>query len=258
MAALAALLSLTSCKPTEVKKDVKIIAHRGYWDREGSAQNSRSSLRNAMEAEVFGTEFDVYVTADGIPVLFHDTQTANGIVIEDATYAELRENAPLLPNGETIPTLREFFNTWDHDSVKLILEIKSASTPEKETFFVDRILQSVIGHGIAPEEIEYIAFSAHICNELKRLSPSATVSYLSGDKSPEEVAAAGWSGIDYHYGVFALYPDWVRQAHDLGLTVNVWTVNDEAVMRAMAALGVDYITTDKPLLLRKALDTAAK
>ena len=35
--------------------------------------------------------------------------------------------------------------------------------------------------------------------------------------------------------------------------VNVWTVNKEEIMREMIALGVDYITTDEPVLLQQVL-----
>lgn len=40
----------------------KVIAHRGYWDCEGSAQNSIASLKKAAEAGVYGSEFDVQMT----------------------------------------------------------------------------------------------------------------------------------------------------------------------------------------------------
>lgn len=49
-------------------------------------------------------------------------------------------------------------------------------------------------------------------------------------------------------------------AHELGLRVIVWTVNDEAAMRKMIAMGVDGITTDYPALGRRVIDehSAAK
>ena len=169
------------------------------------------------------------------------------MILEDVTYADIVENAPKLePTGETMPTLQEFLEAWDHSGVKLVLEIKSASTPEKETFFVEKILEVVNNYGVSLGEIEYIAFSAHVCNEVLRLAPGAVISYLNGDKTPAEAAQAGWHGIDYEHTVFTANPAWVAEAQELGLLVNVWTVNKEEKMREMIALGVDYITTDKP------------
>ena len=37
----------------------QVIAHRGYWKTEGSAQNSISSLQNSYKIGVYGSEFDV-------------------------------------------------------------------------------------------------------------------------------------------------------------------------------------------------------
>jgi glycerophosphoryl diester phosphodiesterase len=45
----------------------------------------------------------------------------------------------------------------------------------------------------------------------------------------------------------------VKEAHDLGMSVNVWTVNKEKDIKAMIDLGVDCITTNDPALVRKLL-----
>ncbi len=45
----------------------------------------------------------------------------------------------------------------------------------------------------------------------------------------------------------------LRAAHDLGLKVVVWTVNDPADMAALIALGVDGIITDYPDRLRRVM-----
>ena len=50
--------------------------------------------------------------------------------------------------------------------------------------------------------------------------------------------------------VIKKHPEWVKQAHDLGLKVNVWTVNKEEDMQAMLDLGVDFITTNNPVELK--------
>lgn len=57
----------------------------------------------------------------------------------------------------------------------------------------------------------------------------------------------GLTGIDYYYKAFEKHPEWVKEAHDLGMKVNVWTVDDVKDMQKMITLGVDYITTDQPL-----------
>ena len=79
------------------------------------------------------------------------------------------------------------------------------------------------------------------------------ISYLNGDLSPQEVKAKNWNGIDYSWKVFQKNPQWIKEAKELGLLVNVWTVNEPKIMQKMIDLKVDYITTDQPLILEKLL-----
>ena len=48
----------------------------------------------------------------------------------------------------------------------------------------------------------------------------------------------------------------MKKAHDLGMTVNVWTVNTPEKALEMLELGVDYITTDEPFQMREWLGRA--
>ena len=135
---------------------------------------------------------------------------------------------------------------------RLILEIKPHATSQRETEVVGKVVAQVKTAGLL-NKTDYISFSIHAAKEVIRLLPEAQVAYLEGDLSPEEVKAAGCTGLDYHYRVFQKNPDWVKKAHDLGLTVNVWTVDKEEVMKEMIGQGVDFITTNQPVLLQNLL-----
>jgi len=60
----------------------------------------------------------------------------------------------------------------------------------------------------------------------------------------------GCTGIDYKLSVLKKNQSWIRYAHKLGMTVNVWTVNKEEDIRWCIQKGVDYITTDDPMLVK--------
>lgn len=99
------LLMVAAARSEAKDRAEQVIAHRGYWKTEGSAQNSISSLNNTHRIGVYGSEFDVHITRDGIVVVFHDDDI-DGIKIENAQYADIKDKR--LANGEGIPTLKEY------------------------------------------------------------------------------------------------------------------------------------------------------
>jgi glycerophosphoryl diester phosphodiesterase len=238
------ILLLSGVSVTNGIAQTKVIAHRGYWDCEGSAQNSITSLQKAQEIGIYGSEFDVWGTSDDVLVINHDAHI-EGLQIEKTPYAQLKDLR--LKNGERLSTLEAYLEQGKKDKkTKLILEIKPHATKEKEDKVTAAIVEVVRKSGLK-KQVEYISFSLNICKELVRIQPKAKVVYLNGDLSPKELKALKINGIDYNIGVLQKNRQWIEEAHRLKMTVNVWTVNTEEAMREMLAAGVDYITTDKPV-----------
>ncbi len=222
----------------------KIVAHRGYWRTEGSAQNSITSLQKAAEVGCWGSEFDVWLTADGIPVVFHDA-TIDGIRIEDTTYATLMNHR--LKNGEFIPTLQQYL--WEArlwPDCRLIFEVKPHRNAKRDSLICELSVELVNTLGLA-SRTDYISFSKHACKFLHKLAPEAKVAYLNGDLSPQEIKEMGLTGIDYNMGVFDKHPEWASEAKKLGLEVNVWTMDGEEALNRFAKMpDIDIITTNDP------------
>lgn len=228
----------------------QVIAHRGFWKTEGSAQNSITALKKAAEAKVYGSEFDVQLTADGIVVVNHD-DTINGLTIADTKYAQLKDLK--LKNGETLPTLEDYLKAGKQlPDIQLILEIKPHKTKELEDKAASTCVALVKQYGLE-KQVEYISFSMNICEQLVRLTPDSEIAYLKSDIAPKDIKAKCINGIDYYYKAFDKNPEWVKEAHELGMKVNVWTVNKTGDMQKMINLGVDYITTDQPLEVKELL-----
>ena len=57
----------------------------------------------------------------------------------------------------------------------------------------------------------------------------------------------GIKGLDYTLDRYTSNPTWIQEAKDLGLTTNVWTINDTNDMIKCNNLGIDFITTDNPV-----------
>jgi glycerophosphoryl diester phosphodiesterase len=220
------------------------IAHRGYWNTEGSAQNSVAALQKAQELGVYGSEFDVWITTDGKVVLNHDG-VIDGITIQDATYEQVKDKT--LSNGEKIPLLRAYLDQGRlAPNVKLICEIKTHNSAEKNNACVAEVVAQIVEAGMK-DQVEYIAFSIEVCKELIRLQPDAKVAYLSGNLTPQAIKDLNLTGIDYNIATIRSHPEYVAQSHALGLSVNVWTLTTKEQMLEMKNLGVDYITTDNPV-----------
>ena len=251
--ALAAALSL-SALTLGAQNSIKIAAHRGFWDCEGSGymENTIASLREAQNAGLWGSEFDIHLTKDDQIVVHHDRHI-EGTDIQTTDLAPLREYT--LKNGEKMPTLDEYLEQGAKCSTTvLVLEFKSQYDEARENALVDLALQIIKDHNLYdPSRIMFISFSLNICKRVAQLAPEFTNQYLNGDIAPSELNAMGINGIDYQYKVFYSHPEWVSEAHGLGMSVNAWTVNKAKDMQKMIDLGVDCITTNAPLLTRELL-----
>ncbi|HLW50287.1 MAG TPA: phosphodiester glycosidase family protein [Sphingobacteriaceae bacterium] len=231
--------------------DNQVIAHRGAWKKDGLPQNSIASLQKAISLGVAGTEFDVHLTKDNVLVVNHDNDY-NGIEIATATYKELL--AVKLPNGEKIPTAEEYIREgMKQKGTKLIFELKTSPLGPERTEDSAVLAVELVKSLQAEEWIEYILFSYEGAKKIIELDPRAKVWYLLGDVAPAQAKADGFYGLDYHYRIYRQNPEWIKEAHDLGLLVNVWTVNNADEMRILLDQNVEFITTDEPELLFEVL-----
>jgi glycerophosphoryl diester phosphodiesterase len=225
-----------------------IVAHRGFWNCEeaGYAKNSIAALRCAQEAGVWGSEFDVNMTADSVLLVFHDS-TVEGKKIEKHNHADFKYFR--LKNGEPIPTLEEYLEQAKQSpETMLVYELKCHSCPEVEETAVLLTIEKLKESGLLdPSRVMFISFSKYICERLSQLIPDFDVLYLNGDLKPLEVKKSGIPGIDYHYNVFNNNNGWVKEAQKLDMSVNAWTVNKVENMEQMLNLHVNYLTTDYPL-----------
>lgn len=228
----------------------EVIAHRGFWKTSGSAQNSIAALVKADSIGCYGSEFDVWLSADGQLIVNHDpTYQSQGM---ETSPVQLLTKLKL-DNGENLPTLASYLRTAKKLNTRLILELKAHSTPERETKAIEQIVAMVKQFGLE-KRMEYITFSLHATKEFVRLAPVGTpVFNLDGVLTPQELKALGCAGPDYHLSVFQKHPEWIKECHDLGMKVNAWTVNQPEEMQWLIENKVDYITTNEPVLLQEVL-----
>lgn len=248
---LGLLACLTLAAQTASTSSVAVTAHRGYW--KGNAANSIEALKIAQDFGFWGSEFDVQMTSDGVPVVNHD-DSIGGVAIHDNPLSAL--DTVRLGNGEKVPTLDEYLEQGAKSAkTVLVLEIKTQASVDKTIELTKKCISALKEHGLyEPKRVIFISFSYDACKFLAQEAPEFTNQFLSGKKSPAEVNADGINGIDYHYSYFQKNPEWVKEAHDRGMSVNVWTVDKAEVITEMINLGVDSITTNTPELVRELLN----
>lgn len=125
----------------------RFFAHRGLHDNgSDTPENSMAAFRKAVESG-FGIELDVQLTADLVPVIFHDPDLLRvcGVnrQVRDCTFAQLQEYT-IFGSNERIPALKDFLEMVD-GRVPLIVEFKSEDTDMTLCRIIDPMLKAYKG-----------------------------------------------------------------------------------------------------------------
>ena len=244
---------LASCnsktnEPQIVFADNPVIAHRGAWKTKGLPKNSIASLREAINLKCTGSEFDVRMTSDEVLIVTHDGDH-EGIDIESSTYEELSQHK--LSNGEILPTLKNYIleGMTNNTSTGLVCEIKPSKIEGRNIQITEKTIALVKELKAEAYVSYYISFSYAVIKHIKKISPNSKVLYLDGSKSPAELKKDSIDGLDYLSYKLKRNENWIKEAKDLGLKRNAWTVNKSEVIDWFLANEFDYITTDEPELV---------
>ncbi|AYN03459.1 glycerophosphodiester phosphodiesterase family protein [Flavobacterium sp. 140616W15] len=238
------LFVFTSCNATKNG----IVAHRGAWKKNNLPENSIAALRHAIDLKAVGSEFDVVMTADDSLVINHDPHY-NKLIVEETKYADLIKFK--LSNGEKLPTLREYIleGLKNNKHTTLVCEIKPSGVSKERGKKIALKAVEIVKSLKAEKITTYISFDYDILKQIREVDSKTTLQYLEGNKSPKEVKIDKITGVDYHYSVFKKHPDWIKEAKDNKITLNVWTVNDINDMDWIIENNFNYITTNEPELL---------
>ena len=230
------------------KGDCKMIAHRGVSKLE--RENTAAAFVAAGNRSYFGVETDIYVTKDGKYAVNHDgnLKRVGGVdlPVEESTLAELRAVTLFDLDGETrradlvVPELWEYISICRHYDKTPVLELKSSFTEEQ----IAEIIGIIRGLSYL-ERVIFISFKPENLLRVRRAYPEAQCQLLPSENKPDEIlrfCLENRIGLDIPHS--AVTPEIVKMAHDAGLEVNCWTVDNAETAERMIAMGVDYITTN--------------
>jgi glycerophosphoryl diester phosphodiesterase len=247
-----------------------IYAHRGASAH--APENTLAAFALAEQEGADGIELDVHLTADGAIVVLHDDQvdaTTNGRGSVDAlTLAKVRDLRVRARNSTTfteerIPTLEEILERFGHGRLDINVEIKPTGQPQLADAVARQIKALGKGDVVLLSSFDRVAL-AYLQAQHPDLRcallypPSMTTGVFTGI-----LGDLSWLTGAHALGCEAVHPFHrlvsprvVQRAHDLALALNIWTVDDPAIIRKLAALGVDGFITNDPRQARAALISA--
>ena len=223
----------------------ELIAHRGA-SRE-RPENTLAAFRRALELGADGVELDVHRTTDGVLVVHHDAvpheAPESGLAGRALHELSSEQVARFRVGGEPIPTFMQVLDAVGAQ-LRVYCELKGIRTAEPAC----HLLAGADGrHAVHAFDHRQVAAARRLAPAIPRgvLEVSYHVDPLQGAASVEARDVwQEWTMIDA-----AL----VQAAHAQGRRVIAWTVDDEAALTSLAALGVDALCTNDIALARRVL-----
>ena len=233
---------------TTMSAQTKIMAHRGYYAHPGSFENTLTSLKGAQKLAVEAVELDVHLTTDDSLVILHGPKIAgtNYANVQQLDYKTVR--SCVLPNGDRVPSLREYFTQAKKTTgLTLFLELKAHPTPERETLLAEKVI-ALCDEMNMYDQMVFISFSEHLCDEIVRLKKGALVMPISSSKtfSTQELLDRGFAGVSYHMSAVMNKTHLLDEAHEAGLQTVLWPVNSYDLADFAIRHNVDYVSSDQP------------
>jgi len=217
------------------------VGHRGA--RAYEPENTLRSFKKAIELGVDAVELDVRKTRDGEIVVVHDAEvdrTTNGKgLVRELTLKEIKQLDT--EKGEKIPTLEEALDFLDK-KVKILIELK-------ETDFEDTVMNLIREKGLENNVI-IVSFLEEALKRVRELNDEVETGLIYA-KHKNPIRAALELRANYLLPLYRFtHTANIQKAHENGLKVIVWTINEKKEVLEYVKKGVDGIASDKPDILK--------
>jgi len=223
-----------------------VIAHRGASSV--AHENTLEAFERAKELGADWVELDARRSADGVIVVHHDAHLADGRVIADLDASDLPDN---------VPSLAEALEVCDGMGVNI--EIKNL--PDDPDFDAEHLVSDAVAGlaraYLAPDQVLVSSFNIDAVDRIKAIDSELPTAYLSVDMGDplrgleRTVAHRHQAFHPYHSLVDVRL---VQRAHDLGIAINTWTIDEPERMAELVAMGVDGIVTNDVAMGRRVVD----
>jgi len=223
-----------------------VVGHRGAAGV--LPENTVPGFEYAIDLGVTYLECDVHLTLDNHLVVMHDakvdrTTNASG-EIRDMTFETVRKLDA--GDGAQVPTLDEVL-ALTKGKVTLLCELKGEGT---EHAAVDAVKE----HGMI-NEVVFTSFNTDRIQTVKKIDDKLSIGAILPSPSKADIQKAndlGVVGFGVNYRNLCLWM--VEEANALGLDIRAWNPDTLPEQKAMIALGVSGVSTNRPDILMAYLE----
>lgn len=228
-------------------------AHRGYW-LGGETENTLGALIAAAAQNAPMVEFDVRITKDCIPILFHDESTkvqGRDVRVSDLTLAQLKDSVSFQVNTFEEVLLSDQIPQLLNIEIKseIVLDEGVEAKLERKISEVIHKVESKFSRSVR-SRVMFSAFNPFSLFKMSSLCPAVPRALLVWEEEKNPILKDMWWG--RVGGIHALHLDHrmitaerMKIWSDLDLPVAAWTVNESHEMKRLFDLGITSVITDQ-------------
>ena len=224
----------------------QVIAHRGA--SKAAQENTLDAFRLAQTMGAEWVELDARRAADGVVVVHHDAHLADGRILAEISSEDL---------PDYIPNLAEALEACGDTSVNIEIKNLPNDPDYDEDHLVADAVAGLVQAYLGPQRALITSFNIDAVDRIRAVDPSIPCGWLLFQMTDPASAI----GRAVAHEMTAIHPwdvlvdvNFVNRAHDAGLLVNVWTVDDPQRMAQLIEIGVDGICTNVPDVARRVID----
>lgn len=245
MAAADSFMSLiprSSPSPENLRR-THVVAHRGFW-RSGTKENTLAAFRAALANRIWGIEFDVRWTSDGVPVVHHDPTARR--VFHDESVIDRLDFQSCRRRLKDIPTLEEVVSEFG-GRMHLMIEIKGSHAPGsacieslasalknlepvRDYHLIGLKIETLLACRFAPRKV-CLPIAEFNVRELSRAS-----------------VEHGFGGITGQY--ILIGRGTIEKHHALSQKVGTGFISNRSTILREVNRGVDFLFTNEPVFVR--------
>lgn len=217
-----------------------LIAHRGY--SQVALENTMAAFKAAAKAGFQAIETDIHLTKDRVFVIHHDEDLSRiyrkDLVISKACHFKIFWSTIFNGYSKRLCTLKDYLKLCRKHQITAVIELKvpfSKVEIEKLLHFVKKDLKKVVFISFYPENLSLLRKCGYI-------GPMQILSFQPINEPLFDLAMDLNADIDIHHNLATQAV--IEKSHGLGITVNVWTVDDKEKATTLMGHGVDMITTN--------------